>query len=535
MCREKGPKYRRCPSCEPARRSAYRKAYTAAMAGHPIGAGGTGLGEDAPAFDVAELAAIMGDLAVMCGRSDEYSDEERKGPWLRLGKLGGLEQAVVYAGHMVADEAERRAGITGEQIYQRSLAHRAQVEAQRDEAQAEYERLLAEDEKLRDKLIEEIKGVNEQWSATAREHGRDHPDAQALAHKIDQMTTAAMRRDTSELDAAWMAKLYADQIAADAVHDTAHDEMRALSAAYREVLAEVRPFGGEAVWHSKTTEAAAADFGAACQFYPADWVAAHNRSPYRVLARHSTKRAHYVSLTEKKQRKKVRMTDSRVSEPGDPRPFDTDSLTWRPAAPEERTRLDEDELAAGWTEWIGEYWDTWEHWDPTATPDGKGWERLDKPNGKVVWRRPAHQMETVSSELMAEATTDGGIATATHEMGHRFEHVVPSVGQLEHSFYLRRTTDPNTGEREPLVALFDGEKYRGEREMSRPDSFPDDYMGKDYEDATYHEILTTGIEAIFHGNKAGGLVGVGRHEPDPDTRAFVLGLLAVAPAPKPST
>ena len=42
MCREKGPKYRRCPSCEPARRSAYRKAYTAAMAGHPIGTGGTG-------------------------------------------------------------------------------------------------------------------------------------------------------------------------------------------------------------------------------------------------------------------------------------------------------------------------------------------------------------------------------------------------------------------------------------------------------------------------------------------------------------
>ena len=76
-----------------------------------------------------------------------------------------------------------------------------------------------------------------------------------------------------------------------------------------------------------------------------------------------------------------------------------------------------------------------------------------------------------------------------------------------------------------------GRRSHGRRELSTVDSFADAYMGKRYyrsngeENMRHYEVLSTGVEAIFHG-EYGGLVGVGRVAADTDMRAFALGVLA---------
>ncbi len=98
--------------------------------------------------------------------------------------------------------------------------------------------------------------------------------------------------------------------------------------------------------------------------------------------------------------------------------------------------------------------------------------------------------------------------TALHEMGHRFEDVVPGVLELERRFYDRRTA----GEQPRWL----GPGY-GRHERTRPDRFVDPYIGKDYGGRSY-ELLSMGLEALF----------LGRPDlsADPEYRRFVLGVLA---------
>lgn len=81
-------------------------------------------------------------------------------------------------------------------------------------------------------------------------------------------------------------------------------------------------------------------------------------------------------------------------------------------------------------------------------------------------------------------TANNQFRTAIHELGHRFEHVVDGITDVERVFYERRTRG------EALQWLGGGYK---KQEVSRFDDFLDKYMGKEYLD-DFYELVSMGFE-----------------------------------------
>lgn len=82
------------------------------------------------------------------------------------------------------------------------------------------------------------------------------------------------------------------------------------------------------------------------------------------------------------------------------------------------------------------------------------------------------------------ATPNQQFRTALHELGHRFEHVVDGITDVERVFYARRTKG------DTLQWL--GKGYK-KNEMSRFDEFLNKYMGKEYPD-DFYELVSMGFE-----------------------------------------
>lgn len=103
----------------------------------------------------------------------------------------------------------------------------------------------------------------------------------------------------------------------------------------------------------------------------------------------------------------------------------------------------------------------------------------------------------------------GSLDTIIHEMGHRFERVVPKIRELEKEFYERRTK----GERLEWM----GSGY-GKDEVTRKDKFLNKYMGKDY-GGTAYELVSMGFQMAFtEPNKLAK---------DPDYANFIYGILTL--------
>ena len=77
--------------------------------------------------------------------------------------------------------------------------------------------------------------------------------------------------------------------------------------------------------------------------------------------------------------------------------------------------------------------------------------------------------------------------TAIHELGHRFERVVPGILEIEKEFYEKRTAE------EPLEWL--GPGYAKD-EKTRKDKFINRYIGKDYDGLAY-ELVSMGFEYAY--------------------------------------
>lgn len=82
---------------------------------------------------------------------------------------------------------------------------------------------------------------------------------------------------------------------------------------------------------------------------------------------------------------------------------------------------------------------------------------------------------------------DSQFRCSMHELGHRFEHVLGGLADLESVFYNRRTKG------EELQWL--GGRYK-KTERSRFDDFVEKYMGK-YYDGKYFELVSMGFEYAF--------------------------------------
>lgn len=98
-------------------------------------------------------------------------------------------------------------------------------------------------------------------------------------------------------------------------------------------------------------------------------------------------------------------------------------------------------------------------------------------------------------------------ANGFHELGHRFEYVVPGIREQETAFYARRTDG------EQLEWL--GSGYR-RNEKTRRDQFLDAYMGKDY-GGTAYELVSMGLEYAY--------TNAARLAQDTDMQAWIYGLL----------
>ena len=103
---------------------------------------------------------------------------------------------------------------------------------------------------------------------------------------------------------------------------------------------------------------------------------------------------------------------------------------------------------------------------------------------------------------------DGMQRVAFHELGHRFEDLMPEIGRLEAEFYKRRTAG------EKLRWLGPGYK---QSETARFDQFLSPYMGKYYGGDKYYEIVSMGLESVY--------VGSYDIAKDPDYYNFILGVL----------
>lgn len=447
----------------------------------------------------------------------------------------GMIRAV---GDAVAAEAERRAGVSA-----------ADIEAA---SKAAYAAKMAEAEKVLEPLrhiIDSPENAERLEAAAAYEKSGLTQAQKTKAGERYITANQAMQDkflpDSESINAFNAAIREEHRLRTDAVNGVSDDVRQGLSAlsrAYSEVLSEVRPLGGQALWSEDSNKKAAKGFDEAVQVYPADWVGASNADG-EMVAKVTKVRAHYHHNAV--QEKKRRVPESRLKVVD---AIDDESLPW------DNPRKSVELLGPGDEEWEtsrnggwmlpGQYLFRVTNYEVDRDslydtrpglgqkPPGRGWEEYyNAETGVHCWRRPTYRMRTEEVKRIREIKTSesdvqrapaerGGplFRTATHELAHRFEWTVPEIRTLEAEFKVRRTTDPETGEQEALVPL------PGKGEVAYADKFVTAYVGKHYEHGS-HEVMSMGAESLFAGSH-GGLVGGGRYAADLDHRAFVLGVMA---------
>jgi hypothetical protein len=305
-----------------------------------------------------------------------------------------------------------------------------------------------------------------------------------------------------------------------------------------DVLTTLRSFGGNVKVNSKSEKNKTETIQYASQFYPTEWIEQSNYNPVDLIVKKTIGRAHYTHWTKTAKVSPLFKLMYYDVEPEDMEDaiilaadengvleYENEEINVRIStygAPNEKFYL--------MPQW--EYPNPWTtNYNSDGSPKGYGWKPYLHPStGKTAWRRIIRQRETSIDKTSANILVDEninnlnnirGFDSAIHELAHRMEAVeVPFLKQVQKAFYTRRTTLPN-GEQQKPTRL-----YKGRKEYSITDSFSSDYMGKQYSGETHFELLSTGMEAIFGGEYAGGLIGLKNKNPDEDMRNFIVGTLA---------
>lgn len=525
MCRAIIEGGRRCPCSSPARRSAYRRALRAAKAA----AGATepareNLAPPAPTEvidpgTIAELAVHASEL-YRSGTEVEPFTLSPDGIYARE-----REQAVTALGAQVAQRAEFHAGITSEQAEAEWQVRHDLAEKRYDEAKATLEVHLKALEEASDTLATARIAVRESTIET-NAAAKAESDRAFNEHERVRLHYA---RVEEELGVDALRVELRDVI--QGTDRVSIQHLQRLSNGYRQALAEVREVGGTVNFHDRSAKKAVPLFSSAAQVFPTDWIAASNARP-APIAKVTTSRAHYVDLKVANVKKRIAVVASQSYPEGvDPR----EGLSGYGAVlADYAVAEDQGAAAPGSVLWTKTHYEvpSWSTKTRNGVPVGHGWKEVayTDSNGfeQTTWRRVQTRLKTVSTEFAPEITTstrhspvgEDGYKTAVHELSHRFEASVPMIGQMEADFLERRTT--HDGKRDPL------RRYGMARgEYVRPDDFVNEYMGKDYKSAVYHEVLSTGTEGLFGGG-FGGLAGIGQYKRDDDMRHFVLGVLSTA-------
>lgn len=461
-------------------------------------------------LDLAFIDAVADDVRIAAGHytaDRNLSAAEEDAAWDkyraandRLKMFGGADKAVIAVGEMIATRGETIAGIS----------------------------------------VNEIRGAAFIRTAAAK----DTYDA-ALEAWTDRLGGAW---DEDRYVAKEEARIAYSQALCGRDEDTKKD-LRRLADGYLEALREVRPMGGDLQLHEKSDVKAVGLFKDAAQFYPTEWIEASNAyNP--LVANYVHKRGHYKDTISLPKTVKAPKIDTRAHRPGEPAPDARVSpmYDWAPTGKTTFTRYRDKETGKY------EFGDLPEYESVSrevifpggkfrakkdGTPWGAGWEQWFHPEtGEMHWRRLEMVDKEVDAELVSQLQLgkrkannmegrDPDLATATHEIGHRMQYTVGNLNDLERTFLYRRTLVPSEDypdhmEQQALEPVSPDDK---KVELCRPDHFTNRYMGRDYPKVT--EIVTMGMESLFTGTN-GGLIGIGKADPDREFRDFVLGAVATA-------
>lgn len=147
------------------------------------------------------------------------------------------------------------------------------------------------------------------------------------------------------------------------------------------------------------------------------------------------------------------------------------------------------------------------------------WIEMSLKNGKVFTKKVnrGYYSDGGSEIAISGDWDDSKLRCAIHELGHRFEFVVPGIRDAEREFYERRTR----GEEPVQLRVLTGNKRYDADEVSKKDDFVDPYIGKYYGESGFNgfEVVSMGFQYAF--NSPENLMK------DKDYARLIFGLLAV--------
>lgn len=493
MCRAIGKGDRRCPGCTGSKRALVdRRRYHAGLA-----ALATSARADPPPSPVPTRADV--EALVEAARASRTAHDPDT-----LEGARAITAAHARLGAAIAARGEEISGVRADEVEEH---WRSRVEEMQAEfAPMDQARNARENEALR--ILVAVEQARNAADDAERDHGRDSAQAQAARDSAD----AAYREwdtlsgeDFDDEDRYQEVRMALEETLPGEDYET-QGGLEWLTRGYQAALSEVRACGGTFATTADTEPEAAQLFTDAAQVYPTEWL--DKSGPVKATLAYT--RAHYSPGEVKKktvpeppttvpaevwQYRRHDPTNVLISEQADP--DGTATVTYQQYAIDERP-ADE------------------------GKPKGRGWEGpFPGRGGSVRYRRKATTTVTVveSPEIISNSGY-GGRVTAIHEIAHRMEHLIPAISRVERAFLLARTTDGDANQEE-LSQIYTARAD----ERGRRDSFVDHYVGKEYEDPRFREVLSVGVESVF-GSARGGLIGVGNHAADRHHRDVVLGILA---------
>ena len=524
-CTDANP--RRCPSSSGELRSArdrgaYAATKAAGLTGKPKGRSGVKGGligsTPEPAAPENTVPSILDVKTLSDGVADLYYPESMYSDAAKalIQKYGSRDLAVVALGDAITARAEMHAGVTADDV--QALQGTAIQTAE------EGKRIVRTDLGMFT-MHREMERLKAEFDSLKR---RGAPLQQQIevgsAHNAVREQFLA-----AEKDSRYKAAKLAVQRAQTGTHGESGEALLKLREGYSKALSEIRAMGGEVNYSDKTTAKAREGFASASAHYPTDWIDTSNTHPAPTAVL-TTKRAHYQGGEMKVERKKVPVAFPTLGDEGE-------DLTVKNSRYDTYEKdANQENVPAGKVRWLNLSQESRMRTPGGSKPAGPGWEAYTDDKGREFWRRPRTRMKNVVSNSGPEIWSNKsdqslpGIgpyeAVASHELGHRMEHTVPGVSDLEREFLKRRTTLAD-GTRERMVDV----NGSGKREAGWADSFPVAYMGRNYavgnKPTESFEILSVGMESMFGGHH-GGFVGAGRYNRDDESRSFILGLLASA-------
>ena len=435
-----------------------------------------------------------------------------------------LEKKIVKLGATIVNEIEKKTGVKFDSIveeYNNELVGlTAQVDSLMDEERVVKQKAatllnVSEDDRL---IFDKVR--------LAASHNPENAEMVELRNQVDVLTETKTRLNSeiSQLE--------------NGYNDSVREKYSTNINALLQVLNSVRSFGGTLETSSKSDRKKNETLKQVAQFYPTEWLEQSNQNPVKLVVKNTNGRAHYTHWA-----KTAKVSPLYKIMAYDEPPKDMDSVITLTADEEGHIKYANEDLninidgyhyLPNETVYLMPQWEHPNPWttryNPDGSPKGYGWKPyIHEHTGETAWRRVIRQRQSSVDKTSANILVDRmvnrvnkveGFDSAIHELAHRMEAVeVPFLKNVQKAFYERRTTNPD-GSPQPAVKL-----YKGRKEYAVPDSFASDYMGKKYSGDVHYEILSTGMEAIFGGEYAGGLIGLKNKKPDKDMFNFIVGTL----------